>query len=44
MATFETIAQGMILVRIAASRVARAAQPGQFVQRRGHVIEGLGER
>ena len=41
MATFETIAQGMILVRIAASRVARAAQPGQFVQRRGHVIEGL---
>lgn len=41
MATFETIAQGMILVRVAASRVARAAQPGQFVQRRGHVIEGL---
>lgn len=41
MATFETIAQGMILVRISASRVARAAQPGQFVQRRGHVIEGL---
>ncbi len=41
MATFETIAQGMILVRIAASRIARAAQPGQFVQRRGHVIEGL---
>lgn len=41
MATFETIAQGMILVRIGASRVARAAQPGQFVQRRGHVIEGL---
>ena len=40
MATFETIAQGMILVRISASRVARAAQPGQFVQRRGHVTEG----
>lgn len=41
MATFETIAQGMILVRIAASRIARAAQPGQFAQRRGHVIEGI---
>ncbi len=41
MATFETIAQGMILVRISASRVARAARPGQFVQRRGHVAQGV---
>ena len=41
MATFEKITQGMILVRIGASKVARAAQPGQYVQRRGHVTQGL---
>ncbi len=41
MATFETIAQGMILVRIGASKVARAAQPGQYVQRRGHIAQGI---
>jgi len=41
MATFETIARSMILVRVSASRVARTAQPGQYVQRRGHVTEGL---
>ena len=41
MAEFETIAQGMILVRTGASKVARAAQPGQFVQRRGNVTQGL---
>ena len=41
MATFETIAQGMIRVRIGAPRVAGAAQPGQYVQRRGHVTQGL---
>ncbi len=41
MATFETIAQGMILVRIGASKVARAAKPGQYVQRRGHIAQGI---
>ena len=41
MADFETIAQGMILVRINAPKIARAARPGQFVQRRGHVTQGL---
>ena len=41
MATFETIAQGMILVRIGASKVARAVRPGQYVQRRGHIAQGI---
>ncbi len=41
MADFETIAQGMILVRIGAPKIALAARPGQFVQRRGHVTQGL---
>ncbi len=41
MAEFETIAQGMILVRTGASKVARSAQPGQYVQRRGIVTQGL---
>ena len=41
MATFEKIAQGMILVRTRAPKIARAARPGQFVQRRGQVTEGL---
>ena len=41
MADFETIAQGMILVRINAPKIARAARPGQFVQRRGPITQGL---
>lgn len=41
MATFETIAQGMILVRIGTSKIARAARPGQYVQRRGHIAQGI---
>ena len=41
MADFEMIAQGMILVRINAPKIARSARPGQFVQRRGHVTQGL---
>ena len=41
MADFETIAQGMVLARINAPKIARAALPGQFVQRRGHVTQGL---
>ncbi len=31
----------MILVRVGASKVARAAKPGQYVQRRGHIAQGI---
>ena len=31
----------MILVRVGASKVARAARPGQYVQRRGHIAQGI---
>ena len=41
MATFEQIAQGMILVSTRAPKIARAARPGQFVQRRGLITQGL---